>query len=104
MEKLADLAVESLRSLDTARMTDAWQDNKPRRGDRGVEGLGHVQRGTLILVAVQQQRRNVHARKHITQIRFGKRPRHGSEPGWMELDHGCWGGTRPGGRRCCPPR
>lgn len=67
-------------------MTDARQENKPRAWDRGVKLLA-TSSGAHILVAVQQQRRDVDAGQDVAQIRLCKRPRHRPQPGRMKLGH-----------------
>ena len=52
-----------------------------------MQRLGHVSGRTLIGVAVQQQRRDVDARQHVTQIRFREGSSHGAHTGRMKVTH-----------------
>ena len=52
-----------------------------------MQRLRYVSWRTLIGVAVQQQRWNVDARQHVTQVRFREGSSHGAQTGWMKVAH-----------------
>src|SRR6266516_5230979 len=84
-QEAAHLGSEALCRLDVAHMPDSGHHHQARRWDLGVEILSHTQRGTYILVAVQQQGRHVDAWKHIAEILIGERVKEHLLSGRMEL-------------------
>jgi hypothetical protein len=65
-------------------VTDAGEDDKPRRGDRGAKALGDVERSAHIVAAVEEQRGHVDPGQDVAQVHLGHRARHGPEPWRME--------------------
>lgn len=69
-EEVPNLSVQQLWSLHAAHVTDAGHDNEARAGDSDLKTLSDVERGTIVGVAEEQQRRKVDVAEHVGPVRL----------------------------------
>ena len=70
MQEAPELGSEPLRRFDTADMADTVQDDELRVREGGVQRGRDGQRCPRVLVAVQEQHRDVDRRQRIAQVAF----------------------------------